>query len=87
MIYSYMTKLNFLTIEIKVQSETVLVILIHGDATINRKGDESQNPDFPYAIGMGDTKEMFEKLSPSITSDSKNYLKGVFDVRRSPMRQ
>ena len=53
----------------------------------NRKGDGSQNPDFPYAIGMGDTKEMFEKLSPLITSDSVHYLNGVFDTRRSPMRQ
>ena len=75
-----MIKLNYLTIEIKVQGETVLVILIHSDGTINRKGDGSQNPDFPYALGMGDTNEMFEKLSPMISNDFENYLNRVFDI-------
>jgi hypothetical protein len=61
------------------RSETVLVILIHVDGTINRKGDGSQNPDFPFTLGMGDTSEMFEKLNPLISNDFESYLNGVFD--------
>jgi len=74
-----MTKLDFVSIEIKVQNETVLFILIHGDGTINRKGDGSQNPDRPFAMGMTDTAEMFEKLNPFISGDLETYLNKVFD--------
>jgi hypothetical protein len=74
-----MTKLDYLSIEIKVQTETVLVILIHSDGTINRKGDGSQNPDLPFAIGMGDTREIFEKLNPLVSNDFENHMNGVFD--------
>lgn len=74
-----MIGMNYLTIEVKVQTETVLVILLNDDGTINRKGDGSQNPDRPYALGMGDTKEMFGKLSPLISDDFESYSNGVFD--------
>ncbi len=75
-----MIKLDYLSIEIKVQEETVLVILIHHDGTINRKGDGSENLDLPYAMGMGDSKEIFEKLNPLITSEFEDSLGKVFDI-------
>jgi hypothetical protein len=74
-----MKTLEFLSIEIKVQDETVLVILIHSDGTINRKGDGSENPDLPFAMGMGDTKGIFKELVPLITNDFESCFNKVFD--------
>ena len=74
-----MIELEYLTIELKAQSETVLAIFIYNDGTINRIGDGSLNPNCSLVIGMGNTKEMFEKLNPLISEDFQSYFGRVFN--------
>jgi hypothetical protein len=74
-----MKKLEYVSIEIKIEDQTVLVILIHSDGTINRKGYGTEKRDTPFAIGMGNTAEIFDKLNPLISKDFMSFLNGIFD--------
>ena len=66
------------TIELNIDDESSLVILLHKDGTINRKGDGTQEIDPNFYIGI-QQDSIFTKLTKTITPDFESLLNGVYE--------
>lgn len=74
-----MSDYNFVTIELNIDKDNSLMILLHKDGTINRKGDGSYRIQKTIYMGMVD-KPIFDELMSTITDDFKRYLGKVYDL-------
>ena len=74
----FMTDITFISLEIKIEKEQLVTVLMHEDGTINRRGDATGRKDMPFAMGLANTKLIFEQLEPAISSCSE-YFNQSFD--------
>lgn len=75
-----MTELIYVTIELKIESDTSLIILLHRDGTINRQGDGSTNIEKNFFIGLTETIPILEELNTLINEDFEQYLNKIYDA-------
>ena len=66
-------------IELKIEDDISLMILLHRDGTINRKGDGSHKIDHNFFMGQHQNNG-FKELIDTIDSDFENFLDKVFDI-------
>ena len=74
-----MTDLTYITTELNIAGETSLIIMLHIDGTINRKGSGSMEIDKDLFIGMTDTAPILRQLSNMIDEGFSQYLNHVYD--------
>ncbi len=67
-----------ITVQLKIEEDVSLLILLHKDGTINRKGNGSENIDKNFFIGKNDDN-LLSKLAHSITPDFEEFLNKIFD--------
>jgi hypothetical protein len=80
-----MTDVAYITIELKIDNDSSLMILLHKDGTINRKGDCSFNIYNIICMGITETGEIISELSKIINQDFEQYLNDVFDILDEPI--
>ncbi|WP_299557208.1 hypothetical protein [Seonamhaeicola sp.] len=66
------------TIELNIDNEPSLVILLHKDGTINRKGSGTEEIDNSFYIGI-QNDSLLPKLTSTVTSDFQALLNRVYD--------
>jgi hypothetical protein len=71
--------LNYVTVEMKINNDSALVILLHKDGTINRSGNGSAAVVKNFFIGITDTAKIMEELSKLVDADFEQHLNMVYD--------
>jgi hypothetical protein len=69
---------EIMTIELNIEDEPSLMILLHKDGTINRKGRGTEEIDNNFYMGI-QKDSLLSELNKSITSDFKSLLNRVND--------
>ena len=73
-------ELTNITIELQIEEDTSLVIFLHKDGTINRKGDGTTKIDKNFFMGLTETIPIIEKLNRLIDEEFEQYLNNVYDL-------
>ena len=65
---------DIIRLQLNVDEESILMILLHKDGTVNRMGDGTESSDRKILLGVDEQKSMFSELEGAITPALEKYL-------------
>ena len=76
---------DIIRIQLDANDDTILMILLHRDGTVNRMGDGTDSPNEQLILGIDEEKTMFTSLEETISPELEKFL--VNQTLEAPNRE